>query len=66
MEIQKELEEQFNIPPYKAAEMISQATKIVNNLLAKSTSFTQPYREAKLILKIARSLLDQVDQAEEG
>lgn len=35
MEIQKELEEQFNIPPYKAAEMISQATKIVNNLLAK-------------------------------
>lgn len=55
-----QIERKYSIPPYKAADMIKRAEKIVNNLLVNSTSFTRPYQEAKAIIEIAQMLLDKV------
>ena len=61
----EEIEKKYNIAPYKAAEMIKKATKIVDNLLTGSTSFTRPYQEAKEIIEIAGMLLDKAMDMQE-
>lgn len=62
----EELEKSYGIPPYKAVQMIKQATKIIDTLLTGSTSFTQPYHEAKMVVEIADRLLDQMISLQKG
>ena len=62
----EEFEKKHGIAPYKAAEMAKQAANIVNKLLMSSTSFSQPYFEAKLIIEMALSLLEKAEQAQNG
>lgn len=65
MDIPDEIERKYNLPTYKAIRLIKQATKIVDNLLSSSTSFTDPYGEAKTVLEIAQMLIDKTGNIRE-
>lgn len=62
----EEFEKKHGIAPYKAAEMAKQAANIVNKLLMSSTSFSQPYFEAKIVVEMVYSLIDKAEKAQKG
>ena len=61
-----EIEQKYNIPPYKAVKMSKQAAKIVEQVLNNVSSFTEPYREAKIVIEMALLLLDKMNDSQEG
>lgn len=59
-----EIEQKYSIPPYKAVKMSKQAAKIVETVLNNVTTFTEPFREAKIVIEMAELLLDKMIDSE--
>lgn len=52
------VEEKYQVPPYKATEYTKRAQWIVSKLINDGSSFLKPYTEAKIILEMAQASVE--------